>query len=261
MIIDTHCHFNHKRLAEDIPACIERALAADVSQMIVVGFDAASSAEAVALSEQYAPHLFAVVGVHPHDSKEWNAATADQLRAWANHPRVVAIGEIGLDYHYDFSPRDAQSLALREQMQIAREMNLPVVIHCREAYPETLQILTEENVQAIGGVMHCWAGSVEEAEQTVSLGMHLGFGGTLTFKNAENVRESAKRVPMERILVETDAPYLAPMPYRGKRNEPGYTRLVADYLGDLRGVSSAEIAEITTANARRLFAKLCRDVG
>ncbi len=256
MLIDTHCHFNHKRFADDVPDCLARAQAADVAEMIVVGADAASSADAVALAEQYAPYLFAVVGVHPHDSKDWDAATADQLRAWASHPRVVAIGEIGLDFHYDFSPRDAQYRAFREQMQIARERHLPVVIHCREAYTETLQILEEENIQALGGVMHCWAGTVEEAERTIALGMHLGFGGTLTFKNADNVRESARRVPLERILVETDAPYLAPIPHRGQRNEPAYTRLVADYLADLRGVSYAEIAEATTTNARRLFTKL-----
>lgn len=256
MLIDTHCHFNHKKLADEIPACIARAHAADVAQMIVVGYDAASSAEAVALAEQYAPHVFAVVGVHPHDSKDWSEETAQRLREWANHPRVVAIGEIGLDFHYDFSPRDLQNAAFRAQMKIAQEVGLPVVIHCREAYPETLEILAEETVQMLGGVMHCWAGTVEEAQQTIDLGMHLGIGGTVTFKNAENVRASAKIAPLDRLLVETDAPYLAPMPHRGQRNEPAYTRLVADYLAALRGIPYAELAATTTANALRLFAKL-----
>ena len=256
MLIDTHCHFNHKKLADEIPACIARAHAADVEQMLVVGYDAASSTEAVALAETYAPHVFAVVGVHPHDSKDWNEETAQRIREWAGHPRVVAIGEIGLDFHHDFSPREAQGAAFRAQMKIAQEVGLPVVIHCREAYPETLEILAEENVQALGGVMHCWAGTVEEAQQTIELGMHLGIGGTVTFKNAANVRASAKIAPLDRLLVETDAPYLAPMPYRGQRNEPAYTRLVANYLAELRGMTYEELADATTANARRFFVKL-----
>jgi TatD DNase family protein len=256
MIIDTHCHFNHQRFADDIPDCIERAYAADVKQMIVIGYNAPSSAEAVRLAEQYAPDVFAVVGVHPHDSKDWDEATAQKLREWTSHPRVVAIGEIGLDFHYDFSPRDAQERAFRAQMAIAHEVGLPVIIHCREAYPETLQVLEQENVTNIGGVMHCWAGSVDEARQTVALGMHLGFGGVLTFKSAENIRDSARMVPADRLLVETDAPYLAPVPHRGQRCEPAYTRLVADYLAQLRGLHYPELAALTTANARRLFSKL-----
>lgn len=256
MLIDTHCHFNHKRLRDDIPACIERAHAADVQQMIVIGYDAPSSAEAVALAEHFAPYLFAVVGVHPHDAKDWDEATAQKLQEWAQNPRVVAIGEIGLDFHYDFSPRDAQERAFRHQMAIAHEVGLPVVIHCREAYPETLHILQQENVSVVGGVMHCWAGSADEAQQTVAMGMHLGFGGTLTFKSADNVRDSARTVPADRLLVETDAPYLAPVPHRGQCCEPAHTRLVADYLAQLRNLSYAELANLTTANACHVFPKL-----
>ena len=256
MLIDTHCHFNHKQFANDLPAFIERARAADVRQMIVVGFDMPSSEQAVQLSESYPGVLFAVVGVHPHDAKDWNGEAEARLRQLSDHPHVVAIGEIGLDYHYDFSPRDAQEQAFRAQMQIAREVGLPVVIHCREAYGDTLQILSEEGADETGGVMHCWAGSVADADKTVALGLALGFGGTLTFKNAETTRQAAQRVPVESLLVETDAPYLAPSPHRGKPNEPAYTRLVAEKLAELRGLTLPELATLTTANARRVFPRI-----
>ena len=256
MFIDTHCHFNHKQFADNLPEFIERAQNAGVGQMIVVGYDMPSSELAVQLSEQHSGILFAVVGVHPHDAKDWNGESDARLRELSDHPHVVAIGEIGLDYHYDFSPRDLQETAFRAQMQIARYVGLPVVIHCREAYGDTLQILSEEGADETGGVMHCWAGSVEEADKTVALGLALGFGGTLTFKNAETTRQAAQRVPLETLLVETDAPYLAPVPHRGKPNEPAYTRLVAEKLAELRGLTLPELATLTTANARRIFPRL-----
>ena len=257
MLIDTHCHFNHERLS-DIEDCLERAAEAGVTQMIVVGFDLTSSRCAVALTEQYPGVLFAAVGVHPHDSKDWSSETEAELRDLCANERVVAVGEIGLDFHHDFSPRDAQEIAFQAQMKLAAEVGLPVVIHCREAYPETLKILAETGIEAMGGVMHCWAGSPEEAQQTVGLGMSLGFGGTLTFKNADAIREAAANIPTERILLETDAPYLAPMPYRGKRNEPAYSRIVAEKMAEVRGVSLPEIADLTTQNAQRLFTRLIR---
>jgi TatD DNase family protein len=256
MLIDTHCHFNHKRLEADLDACLERALQAGVRQMIVVGYDDASSAQAVAQAEAHPGVIFAVVGVHPHDSKDWTPDVEVRIKELAGHAAVVAIGEIGLDFHYDFSPRKAQYAAFRAQMRLARDVDLPVVIHCREAYAETLELLAAEGVRDMGGVMHCWAGMLEQAEQTVALGMALGFGGTLTFKNAGEVREAARRVPSEALLVETDAPYLAPMPHRGKRNEPAYTRIVAGHLAGLRGISMPEIEALTTANARRVFPRL-----
>jgi TatD DNase family protein len=256
MLIDTHCHFNDDRFADDVLPSVERALAADVRQMIVVGCDITGSEQAVQLAESHSPALFAAVGVHPHEAKTWDAAAAARLEAWLNHPRVVALGEIGLDFHYDFSPREAQYAAFRAQMKIARRVGVPVVIHCREAYLETLQVLREEGVDEIGGVMHCWAGTVAQAEQTVALGLALGFGGTLTFKNAQEIRDAAQSVPLTTLLVETDAPYLAPMPYRGKRNEPAYTRLVAEKLAALRGMPFNEIATLTTSNAHNVFPRL-----
>jgi TatD DNase family protein len=256
VLIDTHCHFNHERFALDLPECLERAEMAGVRQMVVVGYNLESSEQAVALAERYAPVLFAAVAVHPHDACHWNAATADRLRELAANPRVVAIGEIGLDFHYDFSPRPDQDTAFRAQLALAQEVGLPVIIHCREAYPETLAALAAEGIERIGGVMHCWAGTPSEAEQAVGLGMYLGFGGTLTFKNAESTREAARAIPLERLLVETDAPYLAPVPHRGQRNEPAYTRLVAEKLAELRGLAFPDLAALTTANAQKLFARL-----
>ena len=256
MLIDTHCHFNHKRLEDDLNDCLTRAEQADVRQMVIVGYDMASSEQAVRQAEARPGVLFATVGVHPHDSKDWNEESEARLRALAGHPSVVAIGEIGLDFHYDFSPREAQYAAFRAQMRLARDAGLPIVIHCREAYHETLDVLEVEGARKIGGVMHCWAGTPEQAVQTVALGLALGLGGTLTFKSAEDIREAARQAPAEALLVETDAPYLAPMPHRGKRNEPAYTRIVADALAQLRGVSFPEIEALTTANARRVFPRL-----
>jgi len=256
MLIDTHCHLNHIRFADDLLPSLERARAAGVAEMIVVGYDLDSSEQAVALAERHAPNLFATVGVHPHDARSWDEAAARQLKRWLDHPRVVAVGEIGLDFHYDFSPRPDQFAAFRDQMRLARDAGLPVVIHCREAYDEALQLLREEAAAETGGVMHCWAGTVAQAEQTVSIGLALGFGGALTYKNAGQVRDAARTAPPEALLVETDAPYLTPMPHRGKRNEPAHTRLVAEKLAELRGLSLPEIALLTTGNAHRVFPRI-----
>jgi TatD DNase family protein len=256
LIVDTHCHLNHKKLAQDIPAVLARAEAVGVGRLVVVGFDMPSSEEAVRIAEAYPGSVYAVIGVHPHDSKDWDTASERRLRELSDRSDVVAIGEIGLDYHYDFSPRAAQEKAFRAQMGLAREVGLPVVIHCREAYTDTLQILAEEGADTTGGVMHCWAGTVQEAERTVSLGLALGFGGTLTFKTAVEIRDAARLVPLETLLVETDATFLAPMPYRGKTNEPAYKRLVAEKLAELRGMTLQEVAQLTTANALRVFPRL-----
>jgi TatD DNase family protein len=256
MLIDTHCHYNNHRLQADLADCLRRAEEAGVTRSIVIGYDMPSSEQAVALAEAHPGTLFAVVGVHPHDARHWNEEAAARLRELAEKPGVVAIGEIGLDFYHDFSPREDQYRAFRAQMALARELEMPVVIHCRDAYPETLEILEAEQVGTVGGVMHCWAGTVAEAQRTVSLGMKLGLGGTLTFKNAEEVRASACAVPAEALLVETDAPYLAPMPYRGKRNEPAYVRLVAEKLAELRSLSLEATAALTTVNAEQLFSRL-----
>lgn len=256
MLIDTHCHLNHERLRADVEGCLERARAVGVEQVIVVGCDAESSREALSLAESYPTTVFASIGVHPHEAKSWDDATAQWMIEVATHPKVIAIGEIGLDFHYDFSPRSAQYTAFHAQMHLAKQVGLPIIIHCREAYPEVLEVLEQPEFSTITGVMHCWAGSVDEARRTVKRGYSLGIGGTLTFKNAENVRQSAQTVPLEKLLVETDAPYLAPVPHRGKQNEPAYTRIVAERLAELRGIPFSQLTEQTTQNAYHLFPKL-----
>jgi TatD DNase family protein len=259
-LIDTHCHFNHEKFASEggvneVEAAIARASEAGVNRMLVVGFDLDSSQLAVDLANQYSC-LYAAVGIHPHDSKHYDSASEDKLKEWAQDPRVVAIGEIGLDYHYDFSPREAQYAAFRAQLRVAEETGLPIILHCREAYADLLDLLEDSKPPEVNAVMHCWAGTPEEASRAVELGCYLGFGGVLTFKNADINRDSARLAPLDRLLVETDAPYLAPVPYRGKRNEPAYTRLVAEKLAEIREIPLDELAKASTQNAGKIFLRL-----
>ncbi|MCC6728894.1 MAG: TatD family hydrolase [Chthonomonadales bacterium] len=253
-LVDTHCHLNHERFADD-GGVLDRARAAGVGRFLVVGYNIPSSAEAVQIAERE-PDVFAAVAVHPHDASVYNDEAEAAIRAWTNHPRVAAVGEIGLDYHYDLSPREAQGRAFRAQCRIAREAGLPVVVHCRSAYGDTLALLAEELGDGARGVMHCWAGARGEARRALELGLHLGFGGMITFRGAEEAREAAREAPADRVLVETDAPYLAPDPHRGKRNEPAYAPIVASRLAELRGLDDRELAAQTTANAFALFARM-----
>ena len=255
MMVDTHCHLNHEKFRQDAADVVRRAQAARVERMIVVGYDVQSSEAAVRLAEEHS-QIFAAVGVHPHDARTYDAAAEERIRNLARHPRVVAIGEIGLDYHYNFSAPNAQRDAFRAQLGLAREAGLPVIIHCREAYAPTLDILENLMDRHHGGVMHCWAGTKDEAQRALDLGLYLGFGGVLTFKNAEDLRRIAGSVRRDRILLETDAPYLAPEPHRGKRNEPAYVPLILQRLAAICGVACDEMEEQTTANALRLFPML-----
>lgn len=257
-LIDTHCHLNHEQFnedPEDLDDAIRRAHAAGVRELIVVGYDLESSEKAVEIARR-SPSAFAAIGIHPHVSRHYDDGPEEKLREMAADSRVVAIGEIGLDYHYDFSPREDQYRAFRAQIRLASETGLPIIIHCREAYGDVLCVLESDKPVKTGCVMHCWAGNEEETERAHSLGCYLGFGGVLTFKNADANRAVAESVPLDRLLVETDAPYLAPVPYRGKRNEPAYIRLVAEKLGEIRGMDLETIASATTANARRAFPRL-----
>ena len=252
-LIDTHCHWNHERLRNEMSSGLNRAREAGVNQMIVVGYDPASSEEAVAIASAHSGQLFATVGIHPHNAKDWSDASAFWLREIASNPSVVAIGEIGLDFHHDFSPIESQYVALEAQMSVANELGLPVIIHCREAYPECLAALKASGISETGGVMHCWAGTWAQAEQSLELGMYLGIGGVVTYPKDTDIHEAAIKCPAERLLLETDAPFLTPVPHRGKLNEPSYLRLIAQRIADLRGISIEELNEITTANAERLF--------
>lgn len=251
-MIETHVHFNNDTLERDLPGILRRATEAGVTDFIVVGFDEASSERAVALAEKDT-RLWAVVGVHPHDAKSWNEATAIRLRGWATNPRVRAIGEIGLDFYRDLSPRELQYAAFRAQLALAREVQLPVVIHCRDAYDECLALLENEAAD-IPLIIHCFAGELRHAEICWKHGWYLGVDGPVTYKKNDALREIVKATPAELLLLETDAPYLSPEPFRGKfPNEPCRLTHIRDTVAALRGVSSDDLDALTTTNARRAF--------
>jgi TatD DNase family protein len=251
-LVDSHCHLDDEKFAADLDAVIERAQAAGVERMLAIGTGGGPPdlEVAIRLAEAY-PCFYATVGVHPHDAAKATAATFDRLGALVQHPKVIGIGEIGLDYHYDFSPREVQREVFRAQLRLAAETAKPIVIHTREAWQDTLDILDEDRPRAL--IMHCFTGGPDEALQCLERGFYLSFGGVLTFPKAENVRQSARMTPDDRLLVETDAPYLAPVPHRGKRNEPAFVADTVRRLAEVRGQSAEETAAITTRNFERLF--------
>lgn len=253
-LFDTHCHLVDEAFQSDLEEVLARAMAAGVQSMVIPGVDAASSELAVRLAERH-PSLFAAVGIHPESALSAGEQEFATVARLALHPKVVAIGEIGLDYHWDTAPRQVQHDVFARQIQLATEMHLPVIVHNRESTADVLNILRRENVGRVGGVMHCFTGSLETAEECIQMGLFLSFGGPVTFKNARNVHAVAAHVPSEWLLVETDSPYLTPHPHRGTRNEPAMVRLVAEQLAQLRGVEVEALAEQTYANALRLFQK------
>lgn len=252
MWIDTHCHLNDPVFREDYPAVIERACQSGIGRVIVAGYDLESSREAVRLAGEY-EMVYAAVGVHPHDAKTWTPQAAEDLRRLLGEAKVVALGEIGLDYHYDYSPRAEQIEVFREQLRLAKEFEKPVIIHNREAHQDTLRVLTEETLGPAGGVMHCFTGSREIAKQCLGLGLHISLAGPITFANAHKLREMAAELPLEKLLVETDSPYLTPHPFRGRRNEPERVRLIGEKLAEIQGRPVETVRELTTTNAKRLF--------
>jgi TatD DNase family protein len=253
-MIDSHCHLDEERFGADLPGVLERARAAGVRAMICIGSgrDLASARASVALATRE-PDVYATVGVHPHDVAGMSEADWTELRDLATGARVVGIGETGLDYFYDHSPRDAQRAAYRRFIGLAREVNKPLSSHIRDAHEDAATMLRDERAADVGGVIHCFTGGVEDARRYLDLGHHLSFSGILTFKNADPVRAAAVFAPLDRILVETDAPFLAPIPHRGKRNEPAFVAATLEALARLRGISPDEAAAATAANTRRLF--------
>ena len=251
-MIDSHCHLDSKDFDADRDEVIARAFAAGVETMVAIGTGEGPPdlETGIRLADKYAS-FYATAGVHPHDASKATPETFRNLADLLKHPKVIAVGEIGLDYHYDFSPRDTQRAVFLEQMRIAADAGKPIVIHTREAWQDTLDLLSQ-NWRG-GGIMHCFSGGPEEARQALALGFHLSFGGIVTFPKALNVQESGKMCPADRLLIETDAPYLAPVPKRGKRNEPAYVVETARKLADLRGESIEQIASTTTANFKKLF--------
>jgi TatD DNase family protein len=258
MLIDSHCHLDFPDFAGELDAVVGRARAADIARMVTISTRVARHAELLAIAERF-PDVYCSVGTHPHHADEELDITAADLLSRAQHSKVVAIGEAGLDYHYERSPRAAQERGFRTHIKAARDSGLPLVIHSREADADTSRILEEETGQgAFPAVLHCFTGGPELARRAIALGLFISFTGILTFKNSAALRAIAAELPADRILVETDAPYLAPSPFRGKRNEPAYVGEVAKVLAEARGVPFEEIAQQTTDNFFALFRKVPR---
>jgi TatD DNase family protein len=253
-IIDTHCHLDFDVFAEELPDVLARARAAGLVGMISIGSgkDVGSARAAVALAARE-PDVYATVGVHPHDAAGMTEADWEELDRLARAPRVVGIGETGLDYYYDHSPREAQVSAFRRFLALCHAVRRPVICHIRDAHAEAAAVLAEGDAAGVGGVIHCFTAGVDEARVYLEMGLYLSFSGITTFKNAEPIRAAVVYAPLDRILVETDAPYLAPIPHRGKRNEPSYVVKTLELVAQLKGISFEAAAEATTANARRLF--------
>jgi len=256
MLVDSHCHLDFPDFAAELDAIVVRAKAAGVARLVTISTRVKKHAQLIAIAEKF-PEVFCSVGTHPHHADEEMDIDAGALIAIAQHPKVVAIGEAGLDYHYDTGPRENQAKSFRQHIEAARKTGLPLVIHARDADADMAQILKEEAARGpFKAVLHCFTAGRELAFTAVELGHYIGFTGILTFKNSENLRQIAKDLPADRLLIETDSPYLAPVPYRGKRCEPAYVAETAKMLASVRGVSPADIARQTTENFHRLFNKV-----
>ena len=229
MLFDTHVHLNAEQYNEDLQEVISRAQNEGVTNMVVVGFDRPTILRAMELAESY-QFIYACIGWHPVDAIDMTDQDLEWIEELSSHPKVVGIGEMGLDYHWDKSPKDIQQEVFRKQIRFAKKVKLPIVIHNREATADIMEILKEEGAEEVGGIMHCFSGSPEVAKECVRMNFYISLGGPVTFKNAKRPKEVAAEIPLDKLLIETDCPYLAPHPHRGKRNEPGYVRLIAEKL-------------------------------
>ncbi len=256
MIIDTHCHLNDERLAPEADAIAEGLLSHGIESAICVGYDMPSSEEAVRLAEKH-KNIYAAIGIHPHDAVTADYDAYERLATLSSSKKVVAIGEIGLDYHYDLSPRAIQKGALSEQIELADTLGLPIALHIREAYEDARRILFESRKYLNNGVLlHCYSGSAEYVRIFGELDAYFAFGGAITFNNAKHNIEALKAVPRDRLLLETDCPYMTPVPYRGKTNRPEYICYVAKKAAEVLGADVTEIENITAENAKRLFVRM-----
>ena len=250
MLFDTHAHMNDPAFDEDREQVLLSLKDKGVDFMMNVGCCLESSKDCIAMAEQY-PFVYASVGSHPDSADEVTEEVIEKYRKMAAHPKVKAIGEIGLDYYYETIPREKQIQAFRMQMELARELGMPVIVHERNAHDDGMRVVKE--FKDVTGVFHCYSGSAEMARQLVNMGWYIGFTGVLTFKNARKAVETAQSIPLERIVLETDCPFMAPEPFRGKRNDPGYLYRMAEQLAQIRGISLEEVAQATTANAKHLY--------
>lgn len=252
MLFETHAHLNAKEFDEDRAEVIARARENGVDTIVNIGFNAETIPTCMELADNY-DFIYAVVGWHPQDAKDMTDEHLEWIAELSQHPKVVGLGEMGLDYYWDTSPRDVQAEVFRKQIRLARKLDMPIIIHNRDAHQDVISILKEEKAADVGGIMHCFSGSWETAKLALDMNFYISFGGPLTFKNAKQPKEVATKVPLDRLLIETDCPYLTPHPFRGKRNESGYVRYVCEEMANLHGLSYEDMAKITSENARRLF--------
>lgn len=249
MFVDTHAHLE---MLEDVEVVIKRALAHGVSRVVAVSSNLESSKRTLEIAMTF-PEVFAAVGVHPHEALSLSKKVLEELGKLSENPKVVAIGETGLDYHYMNSPREVQVASFKNHIELAKRLSLPLVIHVRDAHGDVISILKEQISEGIKGVIHCFTGDYLTANKYINMGFYISFSGIITFKNTDKIREATRMIPPERLLIETDSPYLAPFPFRGKRNEPAYVVHVAEKVAELRGELLEKVAEKTTRNAKELF--------
>ncbi len=252
MLFDTHAHLTDVQFDQDRDEVIKRAKDSGVEYILSASADVASSVESVTLSQKH-DFIYAAIGVHPHSAADLNNNIISLLTDFAAYPKVVAIGEIGLDYYYDNSPREAQKIWFAKQISLAKDLNLPILVHDREAHEDTLRILKNEGAKQVGGILHCFSGSVEMAREVMNMNFMISIAGSVTFKNARRLVEVAKYIPGDMMVIETDCPYLAPEPYRGKRNEPSYVRRVAEKIAEIKGKPIEYIEQATTSNAKKIL--------
>ena len=248
-IFDSHAHYDDDRFSEDLTELLEGLPSKGISFVVNCGTDINSCRKLAEISEKY-DYIYFAAGIHPHEAEDAKEGFIEELRAVAKNPKCVAIGEIGLDYHYDLSPRDIQKDVFEKQLILAEELDLPVIIHDREAHEDTLNLLKKHTPK---GIVHCFSGSAEMAKDIVKLGMHIGLGGAVTFKNAKKPVEVAKYVPLESLVLETDCPYMTPVPFRGKRNDSSLISITADFIAELKGITTQELLDKTHNNAKNIF--------
>jgi TatD DNase family protein len=252
MLFDTHAHLDDDRFDTDRENVIEQCKLEGVELIMNAASDVPTSLKAIALAKEY-EFIYAAVGVHPHEAKSMDKNTLKVLGELASNPKVKAIGEIGLDYHYDFSPRDMQKQCFMEQIELAKQLKLPIIVHDRESHGDTMDIFKKMDVKGMGGVLHSFSGSAEMAKECLKLGFYLSISGSVTFKNNVKTIEAVKEIPLDMLLIETDSPYLTPVPHRGERNYPGYVRHVAEKIAEIKGVSLEDVAKKTLENGKRFF--------
>ncbi|MBO8169907.1 MAG: TatD family hydrolase [Thermoanaerobacteraceae bacterium] len=252
MLFDSHAHLGDRQFADDLDEVIRRAQENGVTHILNVGYDLEASRASVKLAEEY-DNIYAAVGIHPHDAASVTEDTLNELRQLAQHDKVVALGEMGLDYYRNLSPKEKQQKVFRQQINLAKELDLPIIVHDRDAHQDTVRILKEEGADKVGGILHCFSGSWEMAKQCMNLGFYISLAGPVTFKNAKRPVEIAKLISLNRLLVETDCPYLAPEPKRGKRNEPAYVCYVAEKIAELKRISLDELAFVTHNNTKTVL--------